>query len=437
MSALTHSSMNLKRLLMIAALTLCVTTQGVGCASGQPDFNNFYSDSTLRLDYIFSGAPGHESVALRAKSQTPSWFGRRSSLNRLPLAGNGEVTITTIPGDTIYRHSFSSLYQEWLETGDSTDRAFEHTVLVPAPLQPAVITLTLYDCHRNPIATHKMVHEPSDILLRRPTPVTHDTIMIHRGTYTGPRIAVAVIGEGYTGAQRDDFIGHARTAVDQILLHQPFTELADRFDFMAVFIPSNDEGVSVPAKGLWRDTPFRSHFSTFYSTRYLTTPDVFAVHDALNGLPYAHIIILANTDSYGGGGIYNSYTLTAAGHALFKPVVVHEFGHSFGGLADEYFYDDDVMTDTYPTDIEPWEPNVTTLHNFDAKWKRLLAPDTPIPTPVERSAEFTVGVYEGAAYSSHGIYRPADVCRMRVNDIDSFCPACIDALKRLIHFYTD
>ncbi len=124
-----------------------------------------------------------------------------------------------------------------------------------------------------------------------------------------------------------------------------------------------------------------SHFDTFYSDRYLTTSRVKSIHNALwRESPMSILLSFANTDVYGGGGIYNSYTLTTAHHPMFKPVVVHEFGHSFGGLADEYFYDDDVMTDTYPLDVEPWEQNISTRVNFFAsKWEDMLAPNTLCP----------------------------------------------------------
>ena len=151
--------------------------------------------------------------------------------------------------------------------------------------------------------------------------------------------------------------------------------------------------------------------------------------------PYEHIIILANTDVYGGGGIYNSYTLTTAHHPMFKPVVVHEFGHSFGGLADEYFYEDDVMTDTYPLDVEPWEQNISTQVNFASKWKDMLPLGTPIPTPIAERKKYPVGVYEGGGYSAKGIYRPAYDCRMKTNGYPEFCPVCQRAIRRMIEFY--
>ena len=131
------------------------------------------------------------------------------------------------------------------------------------------------------------------------------------------------------------------------------------------------------------------------------------MHNWLAGIPYEHIIILANTDTYGGGGIYNAYLLTTAHHAMFKPVVVHEFGHSFGGLADEYAYDE-APSPLYPYEVEPWEPNITTLVDFGSKWKDLVPEDIPVPTPVETDPAkiYTkVGVYEGAGYTKKGIYR--------------------------------
>ena len=122
-----------------------------------------------------------------------------------------------------------------------------------------------------------------------------------------------------------------------------------------------------------------SHFDTFYSECYLTTLNLKDLHDQLAGIPYEHIIVLVNTPHYGGGGILNSYNLSMAHHRLTRPVVVHEFGHSFAGLADEYGYANEQIP-MYPHDVEPWEPNLTTLVHFDEKWKDMLPAHTPIPT---------------------------------------------------------
>jgi hypothetical protein len=208
------------------------------------------------------------------------------------------------------------------------------------------------------------------------------------------------------------------------------------FNIIAVASPSADSGVSIPSKGEWKETAFLSHFNTFYSDRYLTTTHLKLIHDALAGIPYEHIIILANTENYGGGGIYNDFTLTAAHHPMFRPVVVHEFGHSFGGLADEYYYEGDVMDDTYPLSVEPWEQNITTRVSFASKWQDMLKPGTPIPTTAKQRNDYSVGLYEGAGYSGKGIYRASYDCRMRSNGCPVFCPVCQRALHRIIDFYT-
>ena len=141
-----------------------------------------------------------------------------------------------------------------------------------------------------------------------------------------------------------------------------------------------------------------------------------------------------NTDQYGGGGILNSYNLSMTHHKLFKPVVVHEFGHSFGGLGDEYAYEHEAIP-MYPHDVEPWEPNITTLADFHGKWEHMIAPTTPIPTPPSDNLQ-QIGVYEGAGYSMKGVYRGAQDCRMRSNVRPEFCDVCREALTRLIKFYT-
>jgi len=404
------------------------------------DFGECFADTTLRVDYIFAADPGGgRSVYLSSQSSFAGWAGRRHNLADLPLQGAGIVTVRSeATGDTIYRTSFSSLYHEWLSTEEAaaTPKAFEHTVLLPRPKEPAEISIVLLDPRHKPMARMSHRFDPSDILVagkgRGELPPHR---YIHKGNTPDRAIDVVILAEGYTVAETDSFYRHASVAVGSILSHEPFRSRKDDFNFLAVAIPSVDSGVSVPRLDDWKSTAFSSSFSTFYSDRYLTTLHIKDIHDAIAGLPYEHIIILANTSEYGGGGIYNSYTLTAARHPLFRPVVVHEFGHSFGGLADEYFYENDVMDDTYPLDVEPWEPNVTTLVDFGSKWQSLLPASVPVPTPVGMADRCPVGVYEGAAYSFHGLYRPADHCRMRDNDWPAFCPVCQASMLRLIDFY--
>ena len=404
-------------------------------------FADHFADKTLRVDYIFNGNASGQAICLDGLSALPTWAGRKHHLAELPLQGNGQIVMrNAASGKTIYTTSFSSLFQEWLETDEARNvtKGFENTFLLPYPLQPVEIEITLLDPRRNVRASMKHIVHPNDVLIEQKgnSHITPHKYLLHNDS-PEKCIDVAILAEGYTLQEMQAFYGDADIACKSIFDHEPFKSMKKRFNVVAVASPSTDSGVSVPRLNEWKHTAFSSHFSTFYSDRYLTTSRVKAIHDALAGIPYEHIIILANTEEYGGGGIYNSYTLTTAHHPMFRPVVVHEFGHSFGGLADEYFYDNDVMTDTYPLDIEPWEQNISTQVDFAAKWKDMLSENTPVPTPAEVSENYPTGVYEGGGYSAKGIFRPAENCRMRTNEYPTFCPVCQRAIRRVIEFYTE
>ena len=404
-------------------------------------FADHFADKTLRVDYIFNGNASGQAICLDGLSALPTWAGRKHHLAELPLQGNGQIIMrNAASGKTIYTTSFSSLFQEWLETDEARNvtKGFENTFLLPYPLQPVEIEITLLDPRCNVRASMKHIVHPNDVLIEQKgnSHITPHKYLLHNDS-PEKCIDVAILAEGYTLQEMQTFYEDADIACKSIFDHEPFKSMKKRFNVVAVASPSTDSGVSVPRLNEWKHTAFGSHFSTFYSDRYLTTSRVKAIHDALAGIPYEHIIILANTEEYGGGGIYNSYTLTTAHHPMFRPVVVHEFGHSFGGLADEYFYDNDVMTDTYPLDIEPWEQNISTQVDFAAKWKDMLSENTPVPTPAEVSENYPTGVYEGGGYSAKGIFRPAENCRLRTNEYPAFCPVCQRALRRIIEFYTE
>lgn len=420
----------------ICCIILCFCTS---IGSYAQNFADYFQNKTLRVDYIFTGDATQQAIYLDELSQLPTWAGRQHHLSELPLEGNGQIIMKDLASkQCIYKTSFSSLFQEWLSTDEAkeTAKGFENTFLLPYPKQPVEIEVTLYSPRKKTMATYKHIVRPNDILIhkRGVSHVTPHRYMLQSGNEKDC-IDVAILAEGYTEKEMDIFYQDAQYTCESLFSYEPFRSMKGKFNIVAVASPSTDSGVSVPRENLWKETVVHSHFDTFYSDRYLTTSRVKSIHNALAGIPYEHIIILANTDVYGGGGIYNSYTLTTAHHPMFKPVVVHEFGHSFGGLADEYFYEDDVMTDTYPLDIEPWEQNISTQVNFASKWKDILPSGTPIPTPIAERKEYPVGVYEGGGYSAKGIYRPAYDCRMKTNSYPEFCPVCQRAIRRMIKFY--
>lgn len=408
----------------------------------------FAQDKTLRVDYIFSGTAKSQVISLDEMSCYDGWAGRSVNVDSVPVRGNGQIALTDAEtGKVLYRQSFSTLFQEWQTTEEATriSKAFENVFLLPMPAESAYVYIELYDVKGNVASSHQHLVDPADVLIRRvnPEPAPHRYIL--KSGEVADKIDVAIVAEGYTDVESDLFYEDARKAVDAILSHEPFGSYKDCFNFVAIALPSQDSGVSVPYEGVWKDTAVKSHFSTFYMDRYLTTLRLKNLHDNLAGVPYEHIIILANTDTYGGGGILNSYTLTTAHHPSFKPVVVHEFGHSFAGLADEYYYDDQYSEYYYP-DCEPWEQNITTLFDFDSKWDDMLPRTIAIPTaPVEnvwkeikdgKTPESLVGVYEGAGYQSKDVYRPYPDCRMKTNAAPAFCPVCQRAIARVIEHYT-
>lgn len=383
-------------------------------------------DRTLRLDYIFSGTDKTTDIALAQLKSLDGWYGRTVHADRLFLAGNGQITVRDKEsGKILYVNSFSTLFQEWQNSEEATRvrKSFENVFLVPMPEALAEVTVELFDSHRRSSARYTHTVDPSDILIRpagsRPTPHR----WLHQSGDSRKKIDIAIVAEGYTADEAELFYRDARTAMESIWTHEPFKSMKDRFNIVAVAPASAESGVSIPHEGLWKETALGSHFDTFYSNRYLTTLNLFRLHDVLSGIPYEHIIILANTDNYGGGGIFNSYVLSAAHNRFSLPVVVHEFGHSFAGLADEYYYDDQ-YEEFYHPDTEPWEPNITTLVDFESKWKDMMGKDG-------------VGLFEGAGYQSKGVFRPQDDCRMKTNGYPEFCPVCERSVRAIIDFYTE
>lgn len=391
------------------------------------DFNTYFADKTLRIDYNFSGNAKEQHIAVDELKLSPRWYGKRKRLAELPMEGNGQITVKDHKsGTTIYRNSFSTLFQEWLSypEAETTSKAFENVFLVPMPKDTVDITIDLRNNRREVVAslTHQVV--PSDILIRHigernVTP--YETLL--QAKDTTKCIHIAFLAEGYQQHEMTTFINDAKIAIEALFAHEPFKSMKERFNIVAVKAPSIDSGTSEPGNGIWKQTALSSHFDTFYSDRYLTTLNLKDLHDLLAGTPYEHIIVLVNTEKYGGGGILNSYNLSMTHHPKYRPVVVHEFGHSFAGLADEYAYETEDIP-MYPHDIEPWEKNITTKVDFHGKWEDMIGKDSK------------AGLYEGAGYSLKGVYRAYPDCRMRTNENPEFCDVCKRILQNVIDFYT-
>ena len=465
-------------------LTLLVTSFAFIVLAQQ--FDDFFDGRNLRLDYVFAGNHDVQQIYLEQMCVTPQWAGRKSRLTDVPLKGNGQSRMADhATGQLLFVHTFSTLFQEWLATEEATQvsKAFATSYNAPMPKQPVDITVTLTDFHGQVVTSMSHTVDPADILIRQ---INGNDIPYHyiwkgkvnsaiketvpsdqpgqrnymptEGPLDGEPditecIDLAIVAEGYTRAQMGKFYSDCQRVVDALFAHEPFTSLKSRFNVVAVAAESLTSGPSVPHLGRWSSTPVGTHYDTFYSDRYLMTQDIHRLYDVLSGVPFEHIIVLVNSDTYGGGGIYNQLTVTTSDHPTFHQVLVHEFGHAYAGLGDEYFYDDGYET-MYPADTEPWEPNLTTLVDFNSKWADMLPKGTQIPTPPDPkvpnyrkisnekeqrlldAATQRVGVFEGGGYQSKGVYRPAQECRMKINEVANFCPVCSRAIQRITDFYT-
>ena len=387
----------MKRWLLMMMSAWCVAMTATARA-----FDDDFQDSTLRLNYVLAGNAKQQHIYYCNASKQARWAGRKARLAEIPLRGNGQIMlIDHETGRQLYVHTFSTLFQEWQAEEEATrvDRAFQASFNVPMPKRPVDVKVTLTDFHAQVKGLLQHTINPADILIRR----IDEPQETFRYVWTGKTLP-------------------------------------------------NGQPDTIPHVGLWRQTPAGTHYDTFYSNRYLMTSEMHRIYDLLSGIPFEHIIVLVNSSTYGGGGIYNQLTVTTSDHPTFRPVLVHEFGHAYGGLGDEYFYDDGYET-MYPDDTEPWEPNLTTLVDFQSKWADMVPRGTPIPTPPAKTPEKKrgkklsereqlnaltqrVGVFEGGGYQSKGVFRPAQECRMKINEVENFCPVCARALVRITDFYT-
>ena len=260
----------------------------------------FAQDRTLRVDYVFTGTDKEQQIALDEMSCFDGWAGRTVNMDKVPVRGNGQICMTDLQtGKVLYRQSFSTLFQEWQTTEEATrvNKSFENVFLLPMPQSKALVTVQLFDFYGNVAAQMRHGVDPQDVLIRKlnPAPAPHRYIM--NGGSPEECIDVVIVAEGYTAAEMEIFYADAQEAVNALLSHEPFGTYKDRFNFVAVALESQDSGVSVPGQGEWKNTALKAHFDTFYMDRYLTTLRLKNMHDKLCGIPYEHIIILANTDT--------------------------------------------------------------------------------------------------------------------------------------------
>ncbi|MFC1732344.1 M64 family metallopeptidase, partial [candidate division KSB1 bacterium] len=338
----------------------------------------------------------------------------------------------------IYSRGYSTLFNEWQTTDEAqiTWKSFSESIIFPYPRNPVIVEFFGRKSDNTWVKKYEIEVNPSNYFIKTERIAFADTFNIHYSGNPNENLDIVIISEGYTHEEMEKFIEDAARFAGYILNCDPFLKYKDYINIWGVKAISHDSGTDLPGKNIWKNTALNSSFYTFDSERYLTTTDYKSVRDYASNVPYDQIVIIVNTKKYGGGGIFNFFSLTSSDHQLADFLITHEFGHGFAGLADEYYTSDVSYEEFYNLTAEPWEPNITTLINFENKWKYMLAKDTPVPTPAESQFSEIIGVFEGGGYVPKGVFRPYIDCTMKSTVYNSFCPVCLKTIEKMIKFYS-
>ena len=428
--------------LTLSVVLSAASTVGLsGGGSAGVVFEEYFTEGMLRLDVIHSGTASEEEISYRRAVTEPVWGGPRLTLVAPDNAGEYVLEVRDEEsGALIYRKGFNTLFGEWRTTTtiQTTRKAFEETYETPRPKRAVKIGVS----RRGEAGAERLVFEMSidpGAVSRGDAP-SGSKAGVHELIINGKpenRVDLVILGDGYTEAEAEKFIGDCRHVIGALFAVEPFASMRDRFNVRAVHVPSAESGVDEPRKEIFRDTAFGLSFNTFGSERYCLTEDVWAIHDAASSIPHDAILLMANSSRYGGGAIFNLYTAFVSDNEYDDYLCVHEFGHGFAGLADEYFSSQVSYNEFYPRGVEPWEPNITALLDASRlKWGDLVEPGTPVPTPAgDARYHERLGAFEGAGYAAKGLYRPAVDCKMFSKANREFCGVCRRAVADAIRFY--
>jgi len=449
------------------------------------DFEALFSGRSLRFDYHHTGTADEEHIAVDGFRLEGEWAGSRTQLVDPNGLGKYRVRLVEPASErTLYSHGFSSIYGEWETTGAAREQwqSFQESVRLPEPRQAALIALDKRAPSGELVELFRTPYDPAGRGVDRSAITPHGalSVLFEHGP-PATKVDLLVVGDGYTAEQAEKFASDAERLCGALFDTEPFRSRRSDFNVRLLHVPSFEAGISNPRQGVWRQNPMGLSFNAFDSDRYVLSLDDHALREAAAQAPYDALVFLANERKYGGGGIYNLWATCSADSGPAAYVFVHELGHSFAGLADEYYTSQVSYEEFTPAGSEPWEPNITALLDpMRLKWSRLVEADTPLPTPwsqaaydeasyayQERRASLRaegageelmdalfqevkattgpmleaephhgqVGAFEGAGYQAQGLYRPEVDCIMFSRNPSSFCRVCTRGIERAIERY--
>jgi hypothetical protein len=438
---------------------------------------------TLRVDYYHTGNSKDEWFSLdRIVLEPLEWPGNPAkAIDSTAFGGYRFEVRDKASGQLVYSRGFNTVFGEWRTTQEArtANRTFSESLRFPCPAVPVEVTLQ----EREGDSFHevwKTVVDPKDKFVDSSRPASPGPLIeLQKAGDPANKVDLLIAGDGYTAAERGKFEKDARRFMETLFSTPPFKEHQNDFNVWGLCPAAEESGIPRPSNGIHHRSPLGTTYDTFGTERYVLTTENRALRDTASFAPYEFIEILVNGQTYGGGGIFNQYATVAIDNAWAGYVGVHEFGHHFAGLADEY-YTSEVAYLPPEKKTEPWEPNVTALLDpANLKWKDVVQQGTPVPTPWDKEAfdRFEsdiqkqrrelrssgkpekemeelfhkerdqenallesqkyygrVGAFEGANYESKGYYRPEVDCIMFTRH-RTFCTVCRRAVERMIAMY--
>lgn len=472
----------LKLALSVGAFALLA---GASVAGAQSAFSTFFTEKTMRVDYYHTGG-GQELFSLDRVVLDGPWAGSRTQL--IDATNLGPYLFEVVDPRTnqpIYSRGFASVYGEWETTDESKQglhRSFHESLRFPWPKSAVQVVVKKRDRANVFHEVWSTVIDPGSRFVTAADlkPAGKVWTVFENGP-SATKVDLLILGDGYAEADLPKFHADVKRLTDRLFATEPFKSRKSEFNVRAIDLPSPRSGVNRPRTGDFRRTPLGVTYNVFDSERYALALDNRSMRDIASAAPYDFLEVLINETQYGGGGIFNDHATAAVDTAFAEYIFVHEFGHHFAGLGDEY-YTSDVAYETGVADRpEPWEPNVTALRDPGTlKWKDLVTSGTPLPTPWDKEAYekksreiqarrrelrarnapesdmnalFTeelnwstpflagmahshqVGAFEGASYEVKGLFRPEADCIMFTRDNVGFCRVCQRAISRIIDMY--
>lgn len=404
-------------------------------------FDDYFIDKTLRINYLHIGNKHIEQLQIDHFTLVDHWNGTRSQL--VEPYQYGDILVEVLDQTSqklIYSRSYSCLFTEYrtTERGETEIARMEECVNIPMPKAPVRLRFTSFDRKNVPTLLKDTVLDPANL----PVQVAkkeYAVMNLHKGNSPKKAIDILFIPDGYAKSDARKLRYDMKRFAKYVMNCTPYKENRRHVNIRAIEGYSEQSGITQPQNNFYVKTLLNCTYNAIDLDRYLMCMGVWNLHEVADDAPYDAIIIICNSEKYGGGGIYNFYC-TVYNHGEYPDyVVVHEMGHLIGGLADEYYTSEVSVQDFYPEGVEPTEPNLTTLVNFDSKWKDKVESGTPIPTPPVAKGHpdyDRIGVYEGGGYVAKGVYRPSLHCTMNSIIYNDFCPVCKETLEKVIDYYS-